>query len=517
MILHEYKAPDSMKDPIKKLKKNKQKLDKTKEKVQSFESEYLQCKKLYEADGFIDPKEQKHLDQLAQKIEQAKVAIDKRSAELESKLEELNKFLANTTRVKGYKGKSEFTIKDENGTPKNFPDKGNVSVSENMEVVVLKKLSQDLMLKEIVFWEDEKYYRGYLELGALTEVNKDKKVSNKNILKAFLNDVQHTLFRVDKRLQLKKSNQVDKMAEWYIKNSPKQEAQQKVSELEATFNASIKEFVKTKVEIEKDIKLIENKEIRLNKKILKKIQQAQNDLLKLQETDVAKVILKTEKNITNGYNPIQEDGRQLKEALTVIPLTSKWFNAAESSAFLKATFDTYLKSSTILWNGDSGEVLANGSAPAQAVIKSIEVLKENLEQIREGSEKEWIKSVSISKLKKSIGLVVLQDNGINYDLSNLYASSISTLQQFATLKIIPIQTIITHEMNVTNANVTPSDTHIDSEHAKQAHKDISDKVGTDLDKLQGTDPEKIDDLYQSESYLELLNVKYVLEEIKALQ
>lgn len=511
-----------MKDPIKKLKKNKQKLDKTKEKVQSFESEYLRCKKLYEADGFIDQKEQKHLDQLAQKIEQAKAAIDKRSAEIELKLEELNKFLANTTRVKGYKGKSEFTIKDENGAPKNFPDKGNVSVSENMEVVVLKKLSQDLMLKEIVFWEDEKYYRGYLELGALTELNKDKKVSNKNVLEAFLNDVKHVVFRVDKRLQRKKSYQVDTMVDWHTKRwkngaITEQEAQKEIAAVEAGFNKSIEEFVKTKKEIEADIKLIENKEIRLDNKILKKIQTTQNKLLKLQEEDVAKVILKTEENITNGYNPIQEDGRQLKEALTVIPLTSKWFNAAESSAFLKETFDTYLKSSTILWNGDSGEVLAKDSAPAQAVIKSIKILKENLEQIRAGSEKEWVKSVSITKLKQSIGLVVLQDNGINYDLSDLFASSISTLQQFATLKIIPIQTIITHEMNVTNANVTPSDTHIDSEHAKQAHKDISDKVGTDLDKLQGTDPEKIDDLYQSESYLELLNVKYVLEEIKALQ
>jgi hypothetical protein len=511
-----------MKDPIKKLKKNKQQLDKATEKVQKFETEYLNYKKLYEEDGLIDNKEQKHLDKFAQKIAETKESIEKKGAKIQLKLEELNTFSANTTRVKGYKGKSKFTLKDENGATKKFPDKNKVSISENMEVVVLKKLSKDLSLKEIIFWEDEKYYRGYLALGALTETNTDDKVSNKNVLKAFLNDVQHTLFRVNKRLQLKKANEVDYMVNWYTEESKKgkmdkQSAQKKIAKVESDFETSTGEFVKVKQEIEADIKLIEKKEIRLDNKILKKIQTIQNNLLKLQETDVAKVILKTEKSITDAYNPKQVGGKKLKEALTVIPLTSKWFNAPESSAFLKETFNTYLNLGVISWNGDSGEVLAKGSKTAQNVITCIKVLKDNLDEIREGSEKKWIKSISISKLKQSIGLVLLQDNGINYDLSDLFASGIATLQQFATLKIIPIQTIITHEMNITNANITPTDTHIPTNEAKQAYQEVSDNVGTDLDKLQSTDPEKIDDLYQSESYLELLNVKYVLEEIKALQ
>ncbi len=511
-----------MGDPIKKLKKDQQKLDKAKENIQLLEEEYLRNKDLYQQDGFIDKKEQKSLDKLEQKIVATKKAITKRSKKIELKLEELNQFLANTTRVKGYKGESAFTIKDENGLAKKFPDKNNLSISENMEVVVLKNLSKDLSLKEIIFWEDEKYYRGYLELGALTEVNKDKKVSNENVLKAFLNDVQHTLFRVDKRLQLKQAREVDYMVNWYNEEQKharmtEQVAQKNIAKVEAAFKVSTGEFVKMKKEIEGDIKLIERKEIRLDNKILKKIQSIQYKLLKLQEKDVAKVILKTEKSITDAYNPKQKGGQTLKEALTVIPLTSRWFNASESSAFLKETFNTYLNSGVILWDGDSGEVLAKGSKTAQDVIAAIQVLKDNLDKIRKGSEKEWLKSISISKLKQSIGLVLLQDNGINYDLSDLFASSISTLQQFATLKIIPIQTIITHEINITNANVTPSDTHIDAYDAKQAHQDVSDQVGTDLDKIQSTDPEKIDDLYQSESYLELLNVKYVLEEIKALQ
>lgn len=52
---------------------------------------------------------------------------------------------------------------------------------------------------------------------------------------------------------------------------------------------------------------------------------------------------------------------------------------------------------------------------------------------------------------------------------------------------------------------------------KQAHQDIFSDKTLDLDQLQIEDPEKIDNLYQSESYLELLNIKYVLEKIKACQ
>jgi len=73
-------------------------------------------------------------------------------------------------------------------------------------------------------------------------------------------------------------------------------------------------------------------------------------------------------------------------------------------------------------------------------------------------------------------------------------------------------------MNMTRVNMTDgSDTHIDPVEAKQTHQEVTDNEKIDLEKLQKEAPEMIDDLYQSESYLELINAKYVLDEIKELQ
>lgn len=185
--------------------------------------------------------------------------------------------------------------------------------------------------------------------------------------------------------------------------------------------------------------------------------------------------------------------------------------------FLKEIFSTYLKSTGITWDGTAGEVLLDGSEDANTLIETIKVLKSNLTKIRDGSEKEWLKSIAISKLKSSKGLIILHDYGTNYDFSSLFASQVSILQQFATLKIVPLKTLITHEMNVSNADITPGDTHLEPDIAKQTLKKISENKKLNLDKIQIDEPEEIDNLYQSESYLELININYVLEELKKLQ
>jgi hypothetical protein len=48
----------------------------------------------------------------------------------------------------------------------------------------------------------------------------------------------------------------------------------------------------------------------------------------------------------------------------------------------------------------------------------------------------------------------------------------------------------------------------------EAAKLASQKENFDIDEVQANTPEKVDDLYQSDSYLELINISYILSELK---
>lgn len=415
-----------------------------------------------------------------------------------------------TTRVVSFNKKQKFNLFSEQMAALHDKNNKKIFISENLEVVKLTNTLQNGLYTEIIVWLDNTYYRGYILSGALNIKDPDEKISDKNLLTAFLNDVEHTVFRVEHDIDKNKPNEDN------FKDYPevfKEQLNKYIKNLANVF------FLLKKVK--SNIILLKNKKIKFDNKISLKIQQQQERLLEVLKEQPGKAI----ENVTNLFfehypiesKDVNNETKRLKDVLVVIPLTRQWFLKQDKT--IVNIFTTKLVPTGITWDGTSGEVLPSDVEDFFIFIEVIKFLKQNANLLDESSEKQWLIETSINQLERSKAIIILQDGGLSFDLSTIYAADVSVLQQFGNLKIIPLQTIITHELNMCDSSFCGpgNDTHLDRSKAAEIYTKIANDKKIDINEVQETIPKDIDFLYQSRCYLELININYIFDEIIALQ
>ena len=219
-------------------------------------------------------------------------------------------------------------------TPLHDKNNKKIFISENLEVVKLTNTLQNGLYTEIIVWLDDTYYRGYILSGALNIKDPDDKISDKNLLTAFLNDVEHTVFRVEHDIEKYKTK------EHYYKDNP-----EKYKEALNIYLKNLEKVFFLLKKIKANIILLKNKKIKFDNKISFKIQQQQERLLKIFKEQPGKAI----EDVTNlffEHYPIENKNvnneiKTLKDVLVVIPLTQQWFLKQDET--IKNIFTTFIK------------------------------------------------------------------------------------------------------------------------------------------------------------------------------
>lgn len=431
--------------------------------------------------------------------------------------EDLTPPMGNTVRVHTYQGKSKFFLRDENSDWLRDAKKKRVVVTEGIEVVPFSTFIEEGLYTKILVWLDGTYYEGFLESGALVGDDEDGRIKEKHLYLAFLNDLEHAVFRVEKRIH-KERNLEPVMARDNSSYDNKEFWDNHIKTHKEKFDKSSGALVALKDRVKKDIEAIKKKDLNVSSEILNRLkQQYENSVLKKQEEDIVGVTQKVVSNFYETYNPKQEDfgGRNVEDLVLFVPLYNDWF---QFNDYVANEFDTFWgeMSVGISWKHSSGDVIDAKSDRGELIKSGLLNLKDNAQKLPSGKVTNWIKTnVSESFLNGFEVLIFLHQGVFKYDLTTFYADYVAVKQQFGNISIFPIQSIVAHEVNMSKM-AFGSDTHLDVKASRKAHQ-TAQKEGFDVNKTQTEDPNLIDDLYSSESYLELMSVGFILNELKKLQ
>lgn len=265
------------------------------------------------------------------------------------------------------------------------------------------------------------------------------------------------------------------------------------------------QFIELKDKLIKDITAIKNRKLKVSAKKLDQLRKKEQSLIvnANSTSNKADIIEAASARILESYNPGPANATA-KDLIALAPLTKSWF---DSNAWLKKHFNEYWESLGIGWGDKSGEVW-----PIEDDIKdALSVLKSNVDKLPKGKEQKWVRNLDLAK--KEV-IVFIASGTFKFDGDTLYAEGVAVKQQFGNIIIAPFQTVMIHEMNMTGKMPIGGDTHIHKDHSSDIYEK-ADKI--DLNKLQLEDPDKIDDLYQSDSYLELINISILLGELKKIE
>jgi hypothetical protein len=396
---------------------------------------------------------------------------------------------------------------------KNLRDKKNkkIVLTEGIEVVKLTKVLEEGLYTEIIVWLERVYYRGFILSGALGLKDADNEISDENLLKSFLNDVEHTIFRVESEIDFFNPQNMPSYHVAY-KNKPKD-----LKVIVENYLKKLDNIFLLLKKVKEAVKLLKTKKLKLNNELIFKIQQKQNILLEILQKNIGEGITAIETNFHEHYLPNKNSSIQtLKDVVIVAPLTRRWFLGEHDE--VKIIFDSVLKNSDITWEGTSGELLHSSGKTGDSFIEAVKLLKLKIDILAESAEKKWINQISIPQLKSAEAIIVLQDGGLDFDFSTIFAAEVSVLQQFSTLKIIPLQTLIAHEINMSPISFSGKlDSHLGKDDCEKAYNEVSTDNQININKVQKNSPNQIDFIYQSDAFLELININYVLDELNALQ
>lgn len=421
----------------------------------------------------------------------------------------------NTARVHSYNKKNAFILVDEKGYEIKTSKNKKVTITEGIEVVWMHKKIQNGALSRVLVWLDGVYYDGYMPTGALEGVDTDNKISNKHVLAAFLNDLEHAVFRAEKRFYHSREGLTKQHKKYYTEDQFKAQLENGKN----SFDANTKEFVELVKQIKKDIESIRTKDLKVSQKLLEKINTKQAELFEKAKTDEAGVIAQVATNIYKGFDPIQsKKNAKASELIEVVPLTKDWFEKnkqiQDNGWGVWNDFLGIWRKISADWDASapSGQFIIAEGDEGQLIIEGVTNLKKHLTLLPDDSVKKWLQKVDV--LNKEM-FILLDTNSSKYDMNAVYASGISVKQKFGNISIYPLQTILTHEINISDVNLAEGDTHLTKKEAGEAYNNAQEE-GFNINEVQANDPNKIDDLYQSESYLEIINISYILKEIKDL-
>jgi hypothetical protein len=413
-----------------------------------------------------------------------------------------------TARVHTYNKKNAFKLQDAKGTPLVAEGIGDILVREGIEVVHLKNtvVVGEETYQEIIVWLNGVYYKGFIPQGAIEGADENNKIKSKDVLNAFLNDLEHGVFRAEKRMEYESRGRFEGMGldntflDKYEKDTKENNAQ----------------FFKLKDEVLEMLQAIRDKELKVSARQLKKLQKKEAAFSELSKKEPVKALGEVSERIFGHYNSTQKqepdevgsetEGKTAEDVIALVPFSTEWF---AKNTWLKEHFDSYWNSLGIGWNDRSGEFRAiKGDKELKDALVH---LKENLKELPEGIEKDWISALDLSKKEL---YVFISSQTFKFDGNTLFAEGIPVKQQFGNIMIAPLQTVTTHEMNMSGGLEMMGDTHITPEESSAVYNNMD---GVDVNELQMEDPTKVDDLYQSDSYLELMNINYILKELKSMK
>lgn len=432
----------------------------------------------------------------------------------------------NTVRLHTYNDKSSFVLVKANKQPVTTSEGDDILVTEAIEVIPFYEQIDEGNLTKVVVWIDGQYYHGYLPTGALVP-NDDEDVSNEHLLIAFLNDLEHGVHRVETRLSYARDHIFDGM----IESTEDPELKKKYKEVylkqhQDSFDRSYTSFIALKDRVKEDIANIRSGSLVVTREQLDSIKQQQIDSFDKRKEGYEK-LGGTYNRLLESYDPIQTSGGEqepklkFSDVVEFVPLTKQWFedNADINDGkgwSIGNDFELYWNKIDVKWTevtGISGQAIDEGFPGFKEAQDGIESLQKHIDYLPEDFVKEWVKKAD-AKNKKSY--VIIDSQTANTTIDAYYVSGISTKQQFGNITIHPIQTVITHESNIVGPTVyTQSDTHLESHEAKDAYIEANKDLNY-IEEKERVSPTAIDDLYQSESYLELVNIAYILDEIKKL-
>ncbi len=380
---------------------------------------------------------------------------------------------------------NKFMLRDGKGKPIRFDKEDKKEgIIYLPQGTLFTKLNENPNIKNyfhVIAWFEGAYREGYLHSRAL-----ESPPSKNNPFKAevFKNDIQHLLFRVNQRLKNEKSGN--------------------------DFNTLFLSVVN-------DIDKILNEELKIDNSLLDKVKKQYESETKIDLEDRVKTLEIYKSIIKNTFNPSSQNGKHSDITLT-LPLYEDWLK--QDKDILKYYNETWINGSNGYLNrlgGASGE--GDSSNEGLAIIKKELInLKSKISQksiLKNSNIGKWLEKIDSKFLEKIKTIIFIHSETWEYNLKTKYASYIALENTFGDLKAIPLHTVLLHEYNVNFVgDYFPADTHNADFHAKEVwEKACEGKFFSDVI----DNPEELDHLFQSNSYLALACLAYFIALIRKLQ
>lgn len=384
-----------------------------------------------------------------------------------------------------------------------LPDTDEVIVLEAGDKVVQTGVVKDHVI-EVLVWKDGEYFSGVVDARALTSEVRPEFQS-----RAFAVDALHVIDRAKKRIFNDTQGCYLEMFQKYGnkgQGSITKEQMQKQIDYSVHKNQEFINFI--------DQAGLDFSEISDDKYISSEyLEAAQNKHMQVYENPLyskGEKIQYAVDNILETYNPVVdvETGERFGDNITVMPLSMEYL---QSNAWLQTQLE---KNETLisLFRGASGEVVIAEDERFAEIISLLKGLQDHKNELPVGFEKKWIESLDIDKLAKQKALIAISDATYDMQPKDKFAEGVAIGHTFGNFKIHPLQSVLVHEMNMAG-DFFPKDTHMAPEQVLETLGAVNEK-GQDCVLAS---PESVDNLYQSESYVEIFNLAYLnrlLREVK---
>jgi len=394
-----------------------------------------------------------------------------------------------TDKTKLFRLTKNVILLQDNGKPMMYSSdevvSGNIVHPQGAKVVHLfEHPSKENLVCILCFWE-KKYRKGYLSK-EVADVSKDFSGYNADSAKIFLNDFYHLLY-----VRLENYKPQKELLDLQIKMKEKYE----ILEKDKSFNSNRLQLLIQRY----------NKEFKIDK--TNKVKTLDNFIEGLTKTKI--------------FNP-----GEVFEKVFIPRLAWEWFDKDHSSDLYKF-YTKYILGNKVFNQSflyDVGEVYQDSTLyknHTEFVNVIFKLKKEISSRLKDNSpETKWLKSNHTSNLKSVLrntyASIVLGNQ--MWDLSSEIPipqiSGIAVNDFAGSFRPQPFITILLHEMNViTHLNIgaffkPPSETHIQlSEHFGE----IENYINGSLDINNPKDPRQIDAIFQSHSYMSLVNLALLLK------
>lgn len=388
------------------------------------------------------------------------------------------------------------------GTQLRITETGDLVTLDLGSKVIQLDVDQDGRRK-ILTWKNGEYISGVLEGG---EVSVD--ISNEVESQGFILDGAHTISRAKKRIFNDTEGRFIEMFEKYGDNGigaiTRDQIQKQIDHSISESKDFINFIDSTAVDFSS---LLEDESVFSSENL----QIIQNKHMQFYDNPY---FLKGEKiqytvdNIFNVYNPSDSlTGERFAQSVVVLPLSKEYLT---SNVWLQENFDQY-NDLYSLFEGTAGEVVGKEEPGVRfsEIIREIEFLKQNINELPQGFEKKWIENVNIDELSNKNSFIGISDSVYELGLDQKFAEGVAVGNTFAKFKIHPLQSVLIHEINM-SGEFFPVDTHMTPEHVENSRQIFNEKG----QECVTASPEDIDNIYQSDSYVDIVNFAYILKLLK---